>query len=197
MISRRGEEFVLKASGYWTPRRRSLWTSQTGELSSWTLLPLMVFAMCFVYTFNEPSVSSSWPFVFGSVFVSILLLPMFGMIGPIEDLLGRILLGKKTIIEFSTSEVVIYRHGYGLSFPLVIARSDEEVAMADIDEHDHHDDAYHVRLLVAGESVVVADVQTKQYATAFANAIMATDAKLHGKKKERQEVQEEEYDLPE
>jgi hypothetical protein len=119
------------------------------------------------------------------------------MLGSLERLVGRILLGKKTIVEFSASEIVIYNNGYGMSIPKRFPRTLSDPVRADVPEREKDVGKYEVRLHVANNPGIVAEAEEKNFASSFSNAIMVADEKFRQLKQEMRQSREEEDDIPE
>jgi len=131
-----GTQVILCANGYWTPRKRVYWRHLQTILEK--IVKLIEFCGvigCIIGMFANPAILILLPF-----FLGITWLAKKFFTGPIFSRFGLLMLGKRTVVEFHDSKIVIYPSGYGLSFPKTIQinpKYDLTVSIDDVKRYDH------------------------------------------------------------
>lgn len=186
-LYRQGARIVLRASGYYTPLRYLLWQRFSNRVTRFTRLGF--FGSVLVWLF-EP-----WRIQWGTeaLAVGILSLLLWIALGTaLHKPIGRLLLGKRTDIEFTATKIKIYRNGYGLSWPITLRRHPDLDVSADLDENErgksesialrnHRDldplaamvfsSSYHVKIIHGSRVERVAEVYGEFMARRFSGAI--------------------------
>lgn len=131
-LYRQGPNVILVARGYFTPRRYLLWLRFSSVCAYFSKLALVLAA--FIWIVPEWRTGIGTELLLTCVGLAIFFLIALGT--ELHKPIGRLFLGKKTVIEFTSKRVRIYRHGYGTSWPATIKRHPSLDVSADITEHE-------------------------------------------------------------
>ena len=131
-LYRQGPNVILVARGYFTPRRYLLWLRFTSLCAYLSKLTLVFTAFIWIVPEWRIGIGAEWLLAIAGL--AFLFLIALGT--ELHKPIGRLLLGKKTVIEFTSKRVKIYRHGYGTSWPVTIKRHPSLDVSADITEHE-------------------------------------------------------------
>ncbi|MGJ8678480.1 MAG: hypothetical protein ACSHX0_13280 [Akkermansiaceae bacterium] len=208
-LYRQGPNVILCAYGYMTPRRKLIWLRFCKFfIKALTVITILTIPIALFTKDMANDLMSLVPILAIGTIISWVLLCT-----GLNKYIGQFLLGKKTVIEFNEKKIKVYRHGYGLSFPISIKRDISSEISADTDLHERssrvqktnevdpafeaYSDAYRVKLIHGSRVVRVASVCGEFDARRMAEGIKKADELRQSLVTERIQEKTEEHDLPE
>ena len=140
-IQRRGETILVYASGYWTPWRLVQWERicsfvNRGIVRLLFLAVIIFFGLAVIGSFTGDSKPNASVGGIRLTFVLSVLVFLSFTTG-FRRVWGRLLCGKKSVVEFTADEIRIYKHGYGWPASKVFQRLEGNEVSAAVVEHPH------------------------------------------------------------
>jgi len=206
-IFRHGDTFIAQAQGNLSPWRFLVWY--------YLRMILGIFAVLAV-------VGTGLGWLFGDVSFGMVVLvslasaiAAFFLLFETDEKIGRLLMGKKTVIEFSEDTITVYKNGYGMSLPRVISRAPGIPVSFLVNTHEKrgkrqtghnsftraryamYDNAFEIQMVPYGSDEPVMYVYGERWANNFAIGLQRAEKERLQHLSEHYEEKQKEEDVPE